>query len=273
MRYAALLVLLSSVAYADKPKGRLIDPWGRIPRPRDNMKLPDPRKAAEKATTDGVVAPTTPEPTEPTEPTDPTPPAPEPQLVVAPPVEAVATLPPPSTPFGVTKLTYKEPPPVSPHEGLTLEAGIGFGVIYVTERNHLLSSPGGVGGLDLGIGAWLSRNVALTVRLAGSSTSTNMGVVVASYLGPSLQIWATDSTWIGFGIGLTAFSIDSSRDEYDLALGGAGFDFRLGHTIYETGKHSLNGSLEITPGRVSDDAGFVAANVASVGLLFGWQYL
>ena len=282
MRFVLLLVTsLPAIAVAqnaDKPKGRLIDPFARMPRPRDGMKLPDPRKAAEKATSNGTVAPTTPEPKAPEpntpEPNTPVPPPDAPHVITPPPpvVPAVAELPPPSTPFRVTTLAYKGPPPVSPHAGLTLEVGIGFGMIYTAGRNNVVPSPGGVGGIDIGVGGWLSENAALTARIAGAATATTAGTVAASFLGPSLQIWSGEKTWLGFGFGLASMTRDSRRDDQDYALTGFGLDLRIGRAIYESGKHSINGSLEITPSWVKERAS-TPTTIASVAFLIGWQHL
>jgi hypothetical protein len=272
MRHVVVVaVLLTSVARADdkpptKPKGHLVDPWARMPHPRDGMKLPDPRKAAERATTDGVVSPVTPEPRDV---------APEPAATAIP-ASATPTLAPAPTPLRTTTHAQVDPPPPAPHAGLTVEAAIGFGAIYVQDRNHLVHSPGGVGGLDLGIGGWIGETTALTLRVAGSSTATSEGVVVASWIGPSLQQWATDETWFGFGLGLASLGLDSTNDKEDFALGGAGVDLRLGHTIYAKGNHTLNGSIEVTPSSVQQDFGDgyrIKVGVASLGLLLGWQYL
>ncbi|NVB77157.1 MAG: hypothetical protein HOV81_02075, partial [Kofleriaceae bacterium] len=83
MRRAALLLvcLLSNVAFAqnapanDKPKGRIIDPFARMPHPRDGLKLPDPRRAAEKAAEHDAKTPPAPAPPAPPAPPPP-PPAP-----------------------------------------------------------------------------------------------------------------------------------------------------------------------------------------------------
>jgi hypothetical protein len=307
MRLAVLAVILLSVALAqrapaepsppgdkptgetpkgDKPKGRIIDPWGRIPRPRDGMRLPDPRKAAEK-TVDGAPTPATSEPV----PVEPTPPAaapPEPDVTAEPavatapvpmPASTTATsapLPPPSTPFRTTRMAFVKPPPPAPHEGLTLEAGTGIGWIALADDSNTVTSPGGVAGLSIGIGGWLGEKVALTARLAGSSVPSSQGLVVAAFLGPSLQIWISEHTWFGAGIGLATLGIDAERPENERSLGGVAGDVRLGHTFYETGKHTLNASIEVTPGSVSENRPYgpdLAVGVMSVGILFGWQYL
>ena len=263
----------------DKPKGRIIDPFGRIPRPRDKMRLPNPRAAAEKAAVNEPVAPVPPEPTpEPpreqlaAEPaTAPVPPAPS----FAPPQSATPPLPPPRTPFGTTTFSHRPPPPVAPHEGLTLEAGTGLGWIHLVDRYNSVTSPGGVAGLSIGVGGWLNEHVALTARLAGSSVPSSNGLVVAAYFGPALQFWITDRTWFGAGVGLASFGIDGESAQDDYSLGGYGADFRLGHAFYANGKHMINASLEITPSRVSEERqyGDVSLTVASIGILFGWQYL
>lgn len=269
MRHAVLLlVFLASTAHADdKPKGHLVDPWARMPHPRDGMKLPDPRKAAEKATADGVVAPTAP-PSEPAEPREPVEPTPRPPIIATPAVLDEQTyVPPPAA--RVTTLSVAEPPAVAPHEGMTLEANAGFGVIYAANRNRVVSTPGGAGGLDLGIGGWLSQEAALTLRIAGSSTVTSAGTAVDSFIGPALQIWANPHMWFGFGFGIAGLGVDTTQGH--VSLSGPGLDLRLGHTIYEKGQHTLNGSLEATPGFLKDANNRITA--ASVSLLIGWQYL
>jgi hypothetical protein len=94
----ALVCLLSNVALAQnapapaapKHEGRLIDPFGHMPHPRDGMRLPDPRTAAEKAAADGVVSPDAPPPKPSPAPARPAPaqPAPAPAPVATPPVAA-----------------------------------------------------------------------------------------------------------------------------------------------------------------------------------------
>jgi len=287
MRCLALLVIvLPSVGFAqnapanppntkpqndDKPKGKIIDPWGRMPHPRDKMRLPDPRHAAEKATDDGTVAPAPPEPAAPTAP------PPEPQVAAEPaaapafvPPPAVVPLPPASTPFGTTKFEFIKPPAPARHDGLTLEAGTGIGWIHVADRSDSVTSPGGVAGLSIGIGGWLNEKIALTARIAGSSVPSSQGLVVAAFLGPSVQLWVGESTWLGLGLGLATFAVG------DASLDGYAGDLRLGHVIYANGKHTLNASFEVTPGHVSEKlqyGGTFSLDVASIGLLFGWQYL
>lgn len=258
------------------PKGRIVNPWGHLPHPRDHMRLPDPRRAVEKAAADGTIAPTEPDDVEPPS---------EPQVTSAPaatasaPAPAVAAmppLPPPSTPFGVTTMRLVPPPAVAPHEGLTLEAGTGIGWIHVSDENNQVTSPGGVAGLSIGVGGWLDENVALTARIAGSSVPSSEGLVIAAFLGPSVQLWFSDRTWLGVGLGLATFALDANDPEDDVSLGGYAGDLRLGHTLYANGSHTLNASVEITPGRVTQErsyGGDYTLNVTSVGLLVGWQYL
>ena len=261
-----------------KLKGRIIDPWARIPRPRGKLRLPDPRRAAEKATARGTVAPAPAKPVMPPEP------PPEPQVTAEPaaasvpatPAVSIPPLPPPKTPFGTTKFSVVRPPPSAPHEGLTLEAGTGMGWIYVADRHNKVTSPGGVAGLSIGIGGWLDPSVALTARIAGSSVPSSQGLVVAGFLGPSLQIWVAERTWVGLGLGLSSFGLDADGTSGDYSLRGYAGDLRVGHTFYANGEHTLNASFELTPGSVSEErqyGGEVSLTVASIGLLFGWQYL
>jgi hypothetical protein len=283
MRLALLMLLMPSLAIAEPakpPKGKIANPWPHMPRPREGMKLPDPRTAAEKATSDGTVAPVAPEDTTPDEPavepsTEPDATAEPPPPVIAIPAASVVPLPAAPTPFRVTTYAYKPEPPRAPHEGLTLEAGTGAGWIHVGSQSRGVTSPGGVAGLSVGLGGWLNENVALTLRIAGSSVPAKDGVVVAAFIGPALQLWIVEHTWVGLGLGLETFGIDASAPENDHSLGGWGLDLRLGHTFYENGKHTLNASVEVTPGHVSEETQYGSADVsvASFGILFGWQYL
>ncbi len=259
-------------------KGRIVDPWARIPRPRGKLRLPDPRRAAEKATARGTVAPAPAEPVVPAEP------PPEAQVTAEPaaasvpvtPAVTIPALPPPKTPFGTTTYSVVRPPPSAPHEGLTLEAGTGMGWIYVSDKYNKITSPGGVAGLSIGIGAWLEPSVALTARIAGSSVPSSQGLVIEGFLGPSLQVWVAEHTWVGLGFGLSSFGIDADGTKNDYSLRGYSGDIRVGHTFYSNGKHTLNASFELTPGSVSEEleyGGEFSLTVASIGLLFGWQYL
>jgi hypothetical protein len=259
----------------DTPKGRIVDPWGRLPHPRDHMRLPDPRKAAEKATSDGTVAPTPQEPTPPTGEQVTADPAAAPAPPPAPPPATMPPPPPQKTPFRTTKLAVVAPPPPAPHEGLTLEAGIGVGFIHVSDDSRSMFSTGGVAGLSLGIGGWLDERVALTARLAGSSVPKSGGVLVAGFLGPSLQFWVSESTWLGAGFGIAVYGFDATGTGNDYSLRGYGGDLRLGHTFYANGSHTLNGSFELTPSHVSENVygSDIAFTVTSIGFLFGWQYL
>jgi hypothetical protein len=312
MRRAALLLvcLVPNLAVGEpvntRPKGKLIDPFARMPHPRDGMKLPDPRQAAEKAASEHDAHPLAP----------PSEPAPAPATPVATPVtsgDMSASSPAPSsatapgiepsqvtaaptgtsagtfpafrrskTPFGVTTMRIKiqhpveDPPLAVTRSGLTVEAGTGVGWIALWDDDKSTTSPGGVAGLSLGIGGWLDESVALTARLSGSSIPGSNGVYVAGFLGPSLQIWVTDRTWLGAGLGLAMFGRESRTSSNEITYGGFGADLRIGRTFYANGKHTLNGSLELTPSQVSREDAYgndAEMNVASIGVLFGWQYL
>ena len=194
---------------------------------------------------DAAPASATPEPPAPIEPQPPPQPAAEPPFRHASPID------PDTVPSSSS----------SPRHGITFEANAGLGWV----RSGGTVSDVGYGGLSLGLGAWLSRQTALTFRVAGASSEAGDGRVTQSFAGPSLQYWGTEHVWVGAGVGLARIDLP-----FELHFG-ASADLRVGFAVSVSRAHALSVSLEATPAviRVEGDVHVVT----SLGVLLGYQLL
>lgn len=165
------------------------------------------------------------------------------------------------------------------HRGVTFEANLGAGVTHVGDQGNDVPptwSHVGFGGLDVGAGAFVTPQLALTVRIAGV-TAHAPGVtpdyLVNGLLGVSAQYWVTPRVWAGAGIGVGVFdtgesgcATDSGKCQYT----GLGFDVRAGVVVFQAHRQTANVSFELVPAHYSPNASFTAVSPA---LLFGYQFL
>lgn len=151
--------------------------------------------------------------------------------------------------------------------GLTFEANVGVGSLVISPDGGPSRTESGIAGLNLGIGGWLTHNVALTLRVAGLTYSEDGGSLTGGFLGGALQIWPHDHIWLGLGVGMgfAALELENAPDPDPET--GIGADFRLGFTPFVSGAHSLNFSVEVNPSFL--DGG----TLTGIGLLIGYQYL
>ena len=177
-------------------------------------------------------------------------------LVVATPTLAAAQAPPPGPVY--------QPPHL--RSGLTFEANIGFGAVHVSVDNGDSDSEGALGGLDIGLGAFITPNVAITGRIAGATYFEDDNTLTVGFFGPSLQYWASDTLWFGGGVGLGFAALSIGPDDV-IREEDIGLDLRVGYTFPTLTQNSFNISFELNP--VFFDGGTLTA----VGLLFGYQRL
>ena len=157
--------------------------------------------------------------------------------------------------------------------GLTFEANLGFGVLWANSDDGDLDSETGLGGLDLGLGGWLSDRLALTGRIAGATVFVEDSQFSLVSVGPSLQYWTNDHFWIGGGLGLAVFAarIDDEGDETFGNRKGFALDLRAGYTFSTASDHTFNVSVELTPtwfGSNNDEF-----NLNTFAVLLGYQHL
>lgn len=154
---------------------------------------------------------------------------------------------------------------------VTFEANVGVGLMWARSGGSTADTEPALAGLDLGIGGWLSDSFALSLRGVGATFRPTGGVLFTTgFLGPSLQYWTDDHFWFGGGAGLGFDSVGISgngpQPKSDI---GFGLDLRAGFTLNPSWNHTVNVSIELTPGFFKSDN--VWGN--SFGLLLGYQYL
>jgi hypothetical protein len=159
------------------------------------------------------------------------------------------------------------------HRGITFEASLGLGAVNV-KANDTSATDGSVAGGALGVGGWLSSDLAITGRLSGLGISDDRlgsGNFICAFFGPSLQYWHTEHLWFAGGLGIATLrtfgeaSPDANRD-------GFGFDLRAGYT-FGSSTHSLNVSLELMPGLYAAEKGSGGIMATGASLLAGYQFL
>jgi hypothetical protein len=163
---------------------------------------------------------------------------------------------------------YQQPPP-SLHSGMTFEANLGLGWIRVSENDKSDTSDLGVGGLNLGVGGWVSPKLAITARLAGATLSDNGLRLTQLFLGPSAQFWIDDHFWLGGGVGLGAAVLSNDNDSEGVK--GVGLDLRIGYSFVTTSENTFNASVELTPSHLTENGD--SADFTGIALLLGYQHL
>jgi hypothetical protein len=161
--------------------------------------------------------------------------------------------------------------------GVTVELNLGVAMVSAAVDNGMgLDGQTALGGLNAGIGGWISPDVALTARVAGATFTTDDNVQVTSgFFGPSLQLWLGDSGWIGGGVGLAFVTANVNGPDQATADRGFGLDLRAGAVLNRHSPHSLNLSVEYNPGFFHEDtlSGGIDIRVDTFAFLFGYQYL
>lgn len=188
----------------------------------------------------------------------------------------VAPAPAPSAPAfaPVPVPTRSESPPTSdpsapyvPH-GFTMALGLGLSHTAIgsdlasRERSDLGLAP-----LSLNLGGFLSPRVALMARMAGTSVfredARNKAYqVVNGFYGPSVQYWATDSLFLGGGVGLAVLATNplmSVSRENRFTEVGVGANARLGWAFALPGKSAFSLVLDLYGSRFEQSGALASA--------------
>jgi hypothetical protein len=160
-----------------------------------------------------------------------------------------------------------------PHRhGFTLELGLGLAntaASYTSNGSAARYGGGGIGlsGLSLSLGGYLTPNIALVARAAGTSFWNDFGQgskqIVNGVYGASVIGWIGDF-YVSAGPGLALFG-PTNADSVDLR-GGLGLDLRAGWAFLDTKHNALTLGLEALPAFYSD------ATVVGGALNFEWHY-
>jgi len=150
----------------------------------------------------------------------------------------------------------------------------------------------GLGGVNLGIGGWVSPQLAISARVASVTYTISQDLgggnqfsesLVGAFIGPSVQYWIDPHLWIGGGAGIAYAAVLSHDDINGVTVNeanqtGFGLDLRAGYSFSSGATpNSWNVSVELTPGFFSgkDDGMGNTSTVQLNGfsILFGYQYL
>jgi hypothetical protein len=150
-------------------------------------------------------------------------------------------------------------------EGFTGDLGIGFALTSVPVRTvMIITGPGptvvsegpakrelkaGLAPLSLSLGGFLSEDVALAFRIAGTSYFEDGDQFGHNFYGPIVEIWPGDRFYVSGGVGLAVFGpnplISSSDMESET---GWALDFRAGVALVNSENHDFTLSVEAIPG-------------------------
>jgi hypothetical protein len=142
--------------------------------------------------------------------------------------------------------------------GFTLLATVGVGF----QKDQALDETNtGLAGLNLGLGGYLSENLALLFRISGTNVDFGPARQVSGFVGPSMLYWTNDKVFLEGGAGIGFWNIEGARER------GPGLLFAVGYSIFSSRRHSLHIGLEYAPAFTDPEM------VHNLGLVFGWQLL
>jgi len=220
--------------------------------------------------------------------------APAPEPAPAAPADVTQPAPPPAPPPSYPQPAEPSPPPIRRlgveeaesepppkpifgdgprREGFTLELGLGLGITHVAPDGFDSETHVGLAPLSLSLGGFLSEDLALMARMAGTSwfeDSGNDTVQIGSYFyGGALQYWVSDEAFVagGVGYGVLANNPFFSRSNGIDPQGGLAFTLRAGYAVYTSRNHALGFTLELFP------EFFDKATTFGTAINFQWQLL
>jgi hypothetical protein len=158
-------------------------------------------------------------------------------------------------------------------EGFTLELGLGIGLTHIAPDGFDSETKLGLAPISLSLGGFLSEDLALMARMAGTSWFEDIGsetIQIGSYFyGAALQYWLSDEAFLAGGVGYGLLAVNplfSSSDDFD-SEGGLAFTLRAGYAVYTSRNHALGFTLEFFP------EFFDNATTFGTAINFQWQLL
>lgn len=169
------------------------------------------------------------------------------------------------------------------HSGFTGDLGIGASVMLVPRHRVTVCVNGGricgtpdttgtdtefgLAPLSLSLGGFVSKDVALLARIAGTSYFKNGDQYGHNFYGVGVEVWPIERLYVGGGVGFALFGpnpLFSSNDEEPEA--GWALDLRVGGALVGGTDHDFTLSLEAIPGFYGDDI------VTGFGLVGAWKW-
>jgi hypothetical protein len=150
-----------------------------------------------------------------------------------------------------------EPP--APHERrFTFE--FAFGPAYANAFGMTELVPGSA--LALGVGKFLSHDVALSLRLSGALAIESSGAAYVGTLGPNLQLYLSSRAFVGGGAGFGFLAACGSGCGF--ATTTIGFNARAGFAFSKSDTGNAHIAVEVTT---------LTQGLATISLLLGFQSL
>jgi len=166
-----------------------------------------------------------------------------------------------------------QPPPLGPvHDGFTVGLDIGFGLTNGSSSNDS-STETGLSGLNLTLGSFMNPNMAIALRLSGTSFWIDNGFgssiqLTNLFAGGVIQYWVAPQFFAGGGAGLAIFSapFESQSD----SVTGFAVTGRVGYEVSQSASSGFHVALEVTPSFYSENGQSV--RITSIGFQVGWQH-
>ena len=127
----------------------------------------------------------------------------------------------------------------------------------------------GLSGLNIGIGGFLTDNIALMFRISGTSVKysfdaeffgTEFDIDQTSGVGgPTIQYWVSDKLNIEGGLGYGFWSSEGFSES------GFGAILGIAYVVFQTGNSNFQVGAEFAPAFLDPET------VYNFGLVFGWQ--
>lgn len=146
--------------------------------------------------------------------------------------------------------------------GFTVLVDFGLGVQNDTAIEETAV---GLGGVNLGVGGFVTPDLALMFRISGTTVTYDLGGVdygqTSGVAGPALQFWLSDrfNVEAGAGLGFWRGDPQGANQGFGLLLG-------AGVSIFNRGKHNLQLGIQYAP--AFTDPG----TVHNFGVTFGYQF-
>ncbi|MFT3695262.1 MAG: transporter [Kofleriaceae bacterium] len=166
-------------------------------------------------------------------------------------------------------------PAEDPHRGFTFEANLGVGWLHESGNGYSHTMPATLAPLDVSIGGFLTNQLALVGRIAGTEGQDDGANFryLNGFVGPAVQYWFTPQLWASGGLGLAIFG-ENGDSHYDSGLA---LDLRVGYTFFTWFRQSANVSVELIPARYATGDDLTGVNyiehVTSFAILLGYQFL
>lgn len=176
-------------------------------------------------------------------------------------VAAERVKPPEPTPARTSQFAQAKDEPE--RRGFTILVNLGVGIQH---DEFFGDSAVGFGGANLGIGGFLTKDLALMFRFSGTNVTYDQGLFgnfgqVSGVVGGTVQYWASDRFSLEGGLGLGFWN-----DEFEFSDPALGLIFGAAGTVFNRGKHNLVVGGEYAPAFTE------GGTVHNLCFTFGYQY-